>query len=146
MEVCVTIGSYFYPFKNFFHSHIASSKATLADTHLNYRIRKFPGQTEATMSAEVELISTMGEKKSWNRPPIQMEFQVILLTPMEGETRLFSLCFILSIAIWNWIWIVAESLNIHSLFMNCAWSYKKLSFVVFVIGILFQGIAFYCHV
>ena len=28
------------------------------------------------MSAEVELISTMGEKKSWNRPPIQMEFQV----------------------------------------------------------------------
>jgi len=98
------------------------------------------------MSAEVELISTMGEKKSWNRPPIQMEFQVILLTPMEGETCLFSLCFILSIAIWNWIWIVAESLNIHSLFMNCAWSYKKLSFVVFVIGILFQGIAFYCHV
>jgi AP-2 complex subunit mu-1 len=31
------------------------------------------------MSAEVELISTIGEKKSWNRPPIQMEFQVTLL-------------------------------------------------------------------
>jgi hypothetical protein len=28
------------------------------------------------MSAEVELISTMEEKKSWTRPPIQMEFQV----------------------------------------------------------------------
>lgn len=28
------------------------------------------------MSAEVELISTMAEKKSWTRPPIQMEFQV----------------------------------------------------------------------
>jgi hypothetical protein len=41
------------------------------------RIRKFPGQTEPTMSAEVELISTMAEKKSWTRPPIQMEFQVI---------------------------------------------------------------------
>lgn len=40
------------------------------------RIRKFPGQTEPTMSAEVELISTMAEKKSWTRPPIQMEFQV----------------------------------------------------------------------
>lgn len=30
------------------------------------------------MSAEVELISTMAEKKSWTRPPIQMEFQVLL--------------------------------------------------------------------
>jgi hypothetical protein len=28
------------------------------------------------MSAEIELISTMGEKKLANRPPIQMEFQV----------------------------------------------------------------------
>ena len=28
------------------------------------------------MSAEVELISTMVEKKAWTRPPIQMEFQV----------------------------------------------------------------------
>lgn len=40
------------------------------------RIRKFPGQTEPTLSAEVELISTIVEKKSWTRPPIQMEFQV----------------------------------------------------------------------
>ena len=40
------------------------------------RVRKFPGQTELTMSAEVELISTMVEKKSWTRAPIQMEFQV----------------------------------------------------------------------
>jgi hypothetical protein len=28
------------------------------------------------MNAEVELISTMGEKKAVTRPPIQMEFQV----------------------------------------------------------------------
>ena len=45
---------------------------------LLFRIRKFPGQTESTLSAEIELISTMGEKKSWTRPPIQMEFQVSL--------------------------------------------------------------------
>lgn len=38
--------------------------------------KKFPGQTEPTLSAEVELISAMTEKKSWTRPPIQMEFQV----------------------------------------------------------------------
>lgn len=29
------------------------------------------------MSAEVELISTMTERKPWTRPPIQMEFQVV---------------------------------------------------------------------
>lgn len=31
------------------------------------------------MNAEVELISTMGDKKAVTRPPIQMEFQVSLL-------------------------------------------------------------------
>jgi AP-2 complex subunit mu-1 len=46
---------------------------------LVWKVRKFPGQTELTMSAEVELISTMVEKKSWTRPPIQMEFQVCSL-------------------------------------------------------------------
>ncbi|GAA0153711.1 membrane traffic protein [Lithospermum erythrorhizon] len=47
---------------------------------LVWKIRKFPGQTEPTLSAEVELISTMTEKKSWNRPPIEMEFQVPMFT------------------------------------------------------------------
>ena len=37
------------------------------------------------MSAEVELISTIAEKKSWTRPPIQMEFQVL--------KKKISLCF-----------------------------------------------------
>jgi len=41
------------------------------------------------LSAEVELISTMTEKKSWTRPPIQMEFQV---------------CFLLFLQIpWKWL-------------------------------------------
>lgn len=47
--------------------------------NITCRIRKFPGQTESTLSAEVELISTIAEKKSWTRPPIQMEFQVIII-------------------------------------------------------------------
>ncbi|KAJ1693514.1 hypothetical protein LUZ63_010212 [Rhynchospora breviuscula] len=47
---------------------------------LVWKIRKFPGQTEATMNAEVELISTMGEKKAVTRPPIQMEFQVQVIS------------------------------------------------------------------
>jgi hypothetical protein len=52
-----------------------------------FRIRKFPGQTEPTMSAEVELISTMAEKKSWTRPPIQMEFQVPMFTASGLRVR-----------------------------------------------------------
>ncbi|XP_009397662.2 AP-2 complex subunit mu-like isoform X2 [Musa acuminata AAA Group] len=51
------------------------------------KIRKFPGQTESTMSAEVELISTMAEKKSWTRPPIQMEFQVPMFTASGLRVR-----------------------------------------------------------
>ncbi|KAI4311593.1 hypothetical protein MLD38_036477 [Melastoma candidum] len=47
---------------------------------LVWKIRKFPGQTETSMSADVELISTMTEKKSWTRPAIQMEFQVPMFT------------------------------------------------------------------
>ncbi|GKE50457.1 AP-2 complex subunit mu, partial [Tanacetum coccineum] len=50
-------------------------------------IRKFPGQTEATLSAEVELISTIAEKKSWTRPPIQMEFQVPMFTASGLRVR-----------------------------------------------------------
>lgn len=40
------------------------------------RIKKFPGQTELSLSAEVELISTTNDKKNTTRAPIQMEFQV----------------------------------------------------------------------
>ncbi|KAJ4728708.1 AP-2 complex subunit mu [Melia azedarach] len=54
---------------------------------LVWKIRKFPGQTEPTMSAEVELISTMAEKKSWTRPPIQMEFQVPMFTASGLRVR-----------------------------------------------------------
>ncbi|KAJ9537059.1 hypothetical protein OSB04_029792 [Centaurea solstitialis] len=54
---------------------------------LVWKIRKFPGQTEPTLSAEVELISTIAEKKSWTRPPIQMEFQVPMFTASGLRVR-----------------------------------------------------------
>lgn len=63
------------------------------DSLEHYRIKKFPGQTEPTLSAEVELISTITEKKSWTRPPIQMEFQVLgclSLSFYTGFTRLYT--------------------------------------------------------
>ncbi|KAK4349610.1 hypothetical protein RND71_032365 [Anisodus tanguticus] len=54
---------------------------------LVWKIRKFPGQTESTLSAEVELISTITEKKSLTRPPIQMEFQVPMFTASGLRVR-----------------------------------------------------------
>ncbi|CAI0471043.1 unnamed protein product [Linum tenue] len=54
---------------------------------LVWKIRKFPGQTEPTLSAEIELISTIAEKKSWTRPPIQMEFQVPMFTASGLRVR-----------------------------------------------------------
>ncbi|KAL5168301.1 AP-2 complex subunit mu [Glycine soja] len=54
---------------------------------LVWKIRKFPGQTEPTLSAEIELISTMTEKKSSTRPPIQMEFQVPMFTASGLRVR-----------------------------------------------------------
>ncbi|XP_060202245.1 AP-2 complex subunit mu-like isoform X2 [Lycium barbarum] len=54
---------------------------------LVWKIRKFPGQTESTLSAEVELILTITEKKSLTRPPIQMEFQVLMSTASGLRVR-----------------------------------------------------------
>lgn len=41
-----------------------------------FRIRRFPGETKYILGAEVELSSTVSQKKAWSRPPISMEFQV----------------------------------------------------------------------
>ena len=43
------------------------------------RISKFQGQQEYIFSAEAELTSTT-VKKTWSRPPISMDFQVIMFT------------------------------------------------------------------
>ncbi|KAG5540105.1 hypothetical protein RHGRI_020363 [Rhododendron griersonianum] len=63
--------------KTSFQVTTGRAKYNAAIDCLVWKIRKFPGQTETTLSAEVELISTMTEKKSATRPPIQMEFQVL---------------------------------------------------------------------
>jgi len=40
-----------------------------------WRIKRFPGHTEATLRASVELLSSPGDK-NWDRPPISMDFTV----------------------------------------------------------------------
>jgi len=40
-----------------------------------WRINRFPGHSESTLRASVELLSTPGDK-NWDRPPISMDFTV----------------------------------------------------------------------
>eukprot|EP01137_Pigoraptor_chileana_P008298 Opistho-2@54930 len=51
------------------------AKFKSTDNAIVWRIKRFMGQQEAQLSAEIELISTT-EKKQWSRPPISMDFQV----------------------------------------------------------------------
>uniref|UniRef100_A0A7S0N9W6 MHD domain-containing protein n=1 Tax=Pyramimonas obovata TaxID=1411642 RepID=A0A7S0N9W6_9CHLO len=68
---------------------VSSGKAkyNAADNCLVWKIRRFPGQTELGMSAEVELVSTTTEKKAWARPPINLEFQVPMFTSSGLRVR-----------------------------------------------------------
>ncbi|EFN55621.1 hypothetical protein CHLNCDRAFT_35389 [Chlorella variabilis] len=43
---------------------------------LVWKLKKFPGETEHTLAASVELIATTRDKKPWSRPPLSMSFQV----------------------------------------------------------------------
>ena len=43
---------------------------------LVWKFKKFPGESEASLTASAELIATTKEKRQWARPPIQLQFQV----------------------------------------------------------------------
>jgi AP-2 complex subunit mu-1 len=41
-----------------------------------WRIRRFPGNANYSLTGEVELVASTSGKSTWSRPPIRMEFQV----------------------------------------------------------------------
>lgn len=43
---------------------------------LVWKIKRFDGQWEHTLSASVERLATTRDKKAWGHPPISMSFQV----------------------------------------------------------------------
>jgi AP-2 complex subunit mu-1 len=53
---------------------------------LAWRIRRFPGETEYTLAAEVDLVATVIEK-SWVKPPISLDFQVPMFTASGLRVR-----------------------------------------------------------
>eukprot|EP01116_Phalansterium_solitarium_P024605 TRINITY_DN9053_c0_g1_i2.p1 TRINITY_DN9053_c0_g1~~TRINITY_DN9053_c0_g1_i2.p1 ORF type:complete len:434 (-),score=145.45 TRINITY_DN9053_c0_g1_i2:279-1580(-) len=53
-----------------------------------WKIRRFPGQAEYHLSAEVELSASVSSQvKKWSRPPISMEFQVPMFTASGLQVR-----------------------------------------------------------
>lgn len=51
---------------------------------LVWKIKKFSGDVEHNLRAEVVLVATTRERKPWSRPPVSMQFQV----PMFGASGL----------------------------------------------------------
>ena len=51
-----------------------------------WRVKKFPGQAECILGAEVDLIPTT-RKKTWSRPPINVDFQVPMFTSSGVNVR-----------------------------------------------------------
>mmetsp|Transcript_38432 Transcript_38432/g.76984 ORF Transcript_38432/g.76984 Transcript_38432/m.76984 type:complete len:427 (-) Transcript_38432:427-1707(-) len=56
-------------------------------SELVWRMRKFPGDTEYALSAEVEMSARIEDKKAWSRPPISMEYQVPMLAASGLHVR-----------------------------------------------------------
>eukprot|EP00899_Mesostigma_viride_P022097 jgi/Mesvir1/3071/Mv02983-RA.1 len=63
------------------------AKYDASQNALVWKIKRFPGQTELSLSADVVLVSTTVEKKAWSRPPIRLEFQVPMFTASGLRVR-----------------------------------------------------------
>lgn len=68
---------------------VAAGKAKYkpAESAIVWTIRRFPGDTEFSLSAEVELLATTTESKKWSKPPITLEFQVPMFTASGLHVR-----------------------------------------------------------
>jgi len=54
---------------------------------LLWKVKRFPGGAEYSFSAEVELSARIDDKKTWNRPPVSMDFQVPMFTASGLQVR-----------------------------------------------------------
>ncbi|KAJ5072294.1 ap-2 complex subunit mu [Anaeramoeba ignava] len=52
-----------------------------------WRIKRFPGRTESSINAEINLIRGVDSNKTWSRPPISMDFQVPMYTSSGLRVR-----------------------------------------------------------
>ena len=55
-------------------------KYDAASNMLIWKLKRFPGNQSCTLFADVELVSTLKERKPWVQPPIQLDFNVPMYT------------------------------------------------------------------
>ncbi|EER03432.1 AP-2 complex subunit mu, putative [Perkinsus marinus ATCC 50983] len=65
---------------------MGKTKYEATEDALMWRIKKFPGMVEATLLAEVDLVSTV-EEKPWSKPPISLDFVVPMFTASGLRVR-----------------------------------------------------------
>jgi AP-2 complex subunit mu-1 len=51
-----------------------------AENAVIWKMQKFQGQTEHIVTVELELVSNPSQQVRWSRPPISMDFQVLMFT------------------------------------------------------------------
>jgi AP-2 complex subunit mu-1 len=68
---------------------ISQGKAKYEPTNeaLVWRIRRFPGETEYVLQAELDLVPTVLEKSWTSKPPISLDFQVPMFTASGLRVR-----------------------------------------------------------
>ncbi|QDZ24782.1 subunit mu of clathrin/coatomer adator AP-2 complex [Chloropicon primus] len=55
-------------------------KYDAASNMLIWKLKRFPGGQSSTLFADVELVSTLKERKAWVQPPIQLDFNIPMYT------------------------------------------------------------------
>jgi AP-2 complex subunit mu-1 len=70
-------------------AHVSGGKAKYepANDALVWRIRRFPGETEFVLQAEIDLVPTMHDKGWLSKPPISIDFQVPMFTASGLRVR-----------------------------------------------------------
>mmetsp|Transcript_23384 Transcript_23384/g.55943 ORF Transcript_23384/g.55943 Transcript_23384/m.55943 type:complete len:229 (+) Transcript_23384:1-687(+) len=76
LNVVVRIPVPKYTAKATIQTTAGKAKYAPAKNELVWKIKRFTGQMEHSLAAEVELVATTSERSAWSKPPIKMEFQV----------------------------------------------------------------------
>jgi len=71
------------------NSRVSAGKAVYNSkiSAIEWSIKRFPGGSDYSFSSEVELIAKTVEKKKWEKPPIQLKFQVPMYTASGLHVR-----------------------------------------------------------
>ncbi|KAK9334163.1 Mu homology domain-containing protein [Lipomyces starkeyi] len=63
-------------------THVTQGKAKYepSENAINWKISRFTGGSEYVFSGEAELLSSMTKHKTWSRPPVAMQFSLMMFT------------------------------------------------------------------